>query len=92
MRPCDGPEGCQTAHYHFDWAQSLEEVLVEVQVPVNVTVHDVVVQFDVQSLLVLVGNKSIISGTLAGPIIPEESSWSLGEVLWQPMGAPRTQL
>eukprot|EP00775_Hariotina_reticulata_P006387 gene6387-6619_t len=71
-------QGWSTAACQFDWAQSFEEVLVEVQIPAKVTVNDVVVKFDLQSLLVLVGSTCIITGMLAGQVSPQESSWSIG--------------
>lgn len=63
----------------YDWAQSVEEVLVEAQLPGHIQPQDVDVKFGPRALLVVVGQQRVIDGCLAGPILPPHSSWRIGE-------------
>jgi hypothetical protein len=65
----------------YDYAQSIEEVLVEAQLPAHIQQQDVSVRFDPSSLLVVVGQQRVIEGRLAGHIMPQRSSWKIGEPL-----------
>lgn len=64
----------------YDWAQSLEEVLIEVLVPACTTAGDILVTFGPHSLLVMVGQQCAIDGELSGQIETSNSSWRLGEL------------
>jgi hypothetical protein len=63
----------------WDYAQSLEELLVEVQVPGSTTEQDVAVYISQQHLLVTVQQLPVIDAPLAGQVLPQCSSWQLGE-------------
>jgi hypothetical protein len=63
----------------FDYAQSIEEVLVEAQLPAHIQQQDVCVKLGPTALLVRVGQQRIINGCLAGRILPQHSSWKIGE-------------
>jgi hypothetical protein len=63
----------------YDYAQSIEELLIEAQVPAHIQQQDVCVKFELTSLLVVVGRQRVIDGCLAGRILPAHSSWKLGE-------------
>jgi hypothetical protein len=65
----------------WDYAQSLEELLVEVQVPGSTADQDVAVQISQQHLLVTVQQVPVIDAPLAGQVLPQCSSWQLGEYL-----------
>jgi hypothetical protein len=62
----------------WDYAQSLEELLVEVQVPAATAEQDVAVQISQQHLLVTVLQVPVIDAPLAGQVLPQCSSWQLG--------------
>lgn len=64
----------------YDYAQSVEELLVEAQLPAHIQQQDVQVKFGPSSLLVVVGQQHVIDGCLAGRIVPQHCSWSIGEV------------
>jgi hypothetical protein len=65
----------------WDYAQSLEELLIEVRVPGYTTEQDVTVQISQQHLLVAVQQVPVIDAPLAGQVLPQCSSWQLGEHL-----------
>jgi hypothetical protein len=65
----------------WDYAQSLEELLVEVQVPGSTAEQDVAVHISQQHLLVTVQQLPVIDAPLAGQVLPQCSSWQLGEYL-----------
>lgn len=62
----------------YDYAQSIEEVLVEAQLPAHIQQQDVQVKFGNSSLLLVVGQQRVIDGCLAGRILPQHSSWKIG--------------
>lgn len=66
----------------YDWAQSLEEVLIEVLVPPNTSAEDVYIKFDATNLAVALNSQLILSGQLSGITDPSVNSWHLGELLW----------
>lgn len=68
----------------YDWAQSIEEVLVEARLPAHIQQHEVHVKFCPSALLVVVGQQRVIDGCLTGPIVPQHCSWKIGKlgVLW----------
>lgn len=70
---------CLVAAVCWDYAQSLEELLVEVQVPGSTTEQDVAVYISQQHLLVTVQQLPVIDAPLAGQVLPQCSSWQLGE-------------
>lgn len=79
---CFDPAMCCCYHVlaaTYDWAQSLEEVLIEVLVPAHTTTQEVSVKFGSGSLVVTVGEQPVINGQLSGQVQPGESSWKLGE-------------
>lgn len=63
----------------YDWAQSIDEVLVEAQLPGHIQQQDVAVKFGPCALLLVVGQQRVIDGCLAGHILPQHSSWRIGE-------------
>lgn len=65
----------------YDWAQSHEEVLIELVVPATATAQEINVKFGTSSLLVAVGPQHVIDGLLFGQIDTDNSSWRLGEPL-----------
>jgi hypothetical protein len=64
----------------YDWAQSYDEVLVEVTVPANTTRRDVVVLLQPRHLLLKVSGIEVLQGRLEGLVIPVECDWRLGEL------------
>eukprot|EP00878_Enallax_costatus_P012882 GHUV01013451.1.p1 GENE.GHUV01013451.1~~GHUV01013451.1.p1 ORF type:complete len:224 (+),score=36.61 GHUV01013451.1:114-785(+) len=68
----------QAAAVTYDWAQSHEEVLIEIAVPATVTAQDIHVKFSASSLLVTVCQQHVIDGQLFGPVDTNNSSWQLG--------------
>jgi hypothetical protein len=63
----------------FDYAQSIEEVLVEAQLPAHIQQQDICVKLGPTTLLVMVGRQRVINGCLAGRILPQQSGWKIGE-------------
>ncbi|WIA32742.1 hypothetical protein OEZ86_005927 [Tetradesmus obliquus] len=61
----------------WDYAQSLEELLVEVQVPGTTLQQDVTVHISQQHLLVAVQQVAVLDAPLAGLVLPQCSSWQL---------------
>lgn len=62
----------------YDYAQSVEEVLIEAQLPAHIQRHDVAVKLEPAALLVTVGQQCVIDGCLAGRILLQHSSWKIG--------------
>jgi hypothetical protein len=62
----------------YDYAQSVEEVLIEAQLPAHIQRHDVTIKLEPAALLVTVGQQCVIDGCLAGQILPQHSSWKIG--------------
>lgn len=54
---------------------------MELQLPAHVPQQDLHVKLERHHITVCVGQKRVISGTLAGQIQPRHSSWQLGELL-----------
>jgi len=79
----------------YDYAQSLEEVLVEAQLPAHIQQGDIHVKLTPSTLLVVVGRQRLVDGRLAGLVDPEHSSWKIGGCLvvvsWALPGAPFLQ-
>lgn len=71
----------------YDYAQSVEEVLIEAQLPAHIQRHDVAVKLEPAALLVTVGQQCVIDGCLAGPILPQHSSWKIGAARTRGLGA-----
>jgi hypothetical protein len=81
QRPYQNTHCCLVAAVCWDYAQSLEELLVEVQVPGSTAEQDVAVHISQQHLLVTVQQLPVIDAPLAGQVLPQCSSWQLGEYL-----------
>lgn len=67
----------QSAQVVYDYAQSLEEVLVEAQLPAHIQQGDIHVKLTPSTLLVVVGRQRLVDGRLAGLVDPEHSSWKI---------------
>ena len=63
----------------YDWAQSYDEVLVEVAVPPNTSRRDVLVLVQPGHLLLKVSEREVLQGKLEGVVVPVECDWQLGE-------------
>ncbi|XP_032831739.1 nudC domain-containing protein 2 isoform X2 [Petromyzon marinus] len=59
------------------WYQTLEEVVLEVSVPVGTPPREVRCELAPRTLLVKVVGTTIIQGKLWGTVISEESTWTL---------------
>lgn len=64
----------------YDWAQSFEEVLVEVKVPPHTQSKHIMCRIGGNNLTLHVLGATVIEGLLFGDIDIQESDWQLGEL------------